>query len=531
MPGRVVIEQAIALPLWRTPFSDSKLDLTIRPSGFDRLIGSATASGGHMTRNQSSLVAKLTFVATLGGLLFGYDTAVISGAVSSIDANFIDPLHLSETARSSLSGWTVSSALLGCVIGAIVAGWISNAIGRKGGMLVAGALFLLSAIGSAYPELGLGPIGGMGPRALTPFVLYRILCGVGVGIASMLSPLYIAEIAPSRIRGRLVSFNQLSIVLGMLLVYFVNWAIASQGDETWIRTTGWRYMLSSEAVPALLFIALLLGVPDTPRWLVLKGRRDQALAVLTRLVGIDEARGTIAEIEATLVDRSQPSGTPLFAFGGLVIVAGILLSAFQQFVGINAVLYYAPLMFKNMGATTDTALWQTIIVGIANVVFTVVAILTVDRLGRKPLLIVGGLVMAAAMVSLGFLFQAKAVGIGALIAVVVYIAGFALSWGPVTWVLLSEMFPNAIKSKALAIAVAVQWIANLLVSWSFKVVDGNSTLNAAFNHGFAYWVYGGMSLLASAFVYFYVPETKRRTLEGIQQLWLRGRQPQPAAES
>jgi len=473
-----------------------------------------------MTQSNPSLVTGLTFVATLGGLLFGYDTAVISGAVSSIDANFIDPLHLSETARSSLSGWTVSCALFGCIIGAVVAGWVSNAIGRKGGMLVAGALFLLSAVGSAYPEIGLGPIGAMGSKALTPFIFYRILCGVGVGIASMLSPLYIAEIAPSRIRGRLVSFNQLSIVLGMLLVYFVNWAIASQGDDAWIRTTGWRLMLASEAVPALLFLVLLLLVPDTPRWLVMRGRSEKALAVLTRLVGKDEARATIAEIETTLVVRTAP----LFAFGSLVIVAGILLSVFQQFVGINAVLYYAPLMFKNMGATTDTALWQTIIVGLANVIFTLVAILTVDRLGRKPLLIGGGLMMAVAMITLGFLFQAKAVGIAALIAVVVYIAGFALSWGPVTWVLLSEMFPNSIKNKALAIAVAAQWIANLLVSWSFKVVDGNTTLNASFNHGFAYWIYGGMSVFAAAFVYFYVPETKRRTLEGIQNLWSAGEQ-------
>src|SRR6202167_1521976 len=360
-----------------------------------------------MTRSNKSLITGLTFVATLGGLLFGYDTAVISGAVSSIDANFIDPLHLSETARSSLSGWSVSSALFGCIIGAVIAGWVSNSIGRKGGMLVAGALFLLSAVGSAVPEIGLGPIGAMGPKALTPFIFYRILCGVGVGIASMLSPLYIAEIAPSRIRGRLVSFNQLSIVLGMLLVYLVNWAIASQGDDAWLKATGWRLMFASEAIPALLFLLLLLLVPDTPRWLVMKGRGDKAMAVLTRLVGIDEARATIAEIETTVVVRKHSTGVPLFAFGSLVIVAGILLSVFQQFVGINAVLYYAPLMFKNMGATADTALWQTIIVGLANVVFTVIAILTVDRLGRKPLLIGGGLVMAVAMITLGFLFPGK----------------------------------------------------------------------------------------------------------------------------
>ncbi|MGH8230329.1 MAG: MFS transporter, partial [Steroidobacteraceae bacterium] len=215
-----------------------------------------------MRRSNSSLVIGLTFVATLGGLLFGYDTAVISGAVSSIDANFIDPQHLSETARSTLSGWTVSSALLGCIIGALVAGWVGNAFGRKGGMLIAGALFLISALGSAYPEFGLGSVGSMGPKALTPFILYRILCGVGIGIASMLSPLYIAEIAPSQIRGRLVSFNQLSIVGGILLVYFVNWAIAAQGDEVWLHSTGWRLMLVSEAIPAVLFLGLLTLVPD-----------------------------------------------------------------------------------------------------------------------------------------------------------------------------------------------------------------------------------------------------------------------------
>jgi MFS transporter, SP family, xylose:H+ symportor len=476
-----------------------------------------------MTQDKPSLVIGLTFVATLGGLLFGYDTAVISGAVSSIDANFIEPLNLSETARGSLSGWTVSSALFGCILGAVVAGWVANRLGRKGGMLLASVLFLVSAFGSAYPEFGLGPIGALGPRALTPFICYRILCGVGVGIASMLSPLYIAEIAPSRMRGRLVSFNQLSIVLGMLLVYFVNWTIAAQGDDTWIKSTGWRLMLLSEAIPAALFMGLLLLVPDTPRWLVMKGRQAKALEILQRLGSHEEARSTVAEIEGSLRVGSSQVAPRLFAFGSLVIVAGIMLSVFQQFVGINAVLYYAPLMFKNMGATTDTALWQTIIVGLANVIFTVVAILTVDRLGRRPLLIIGALVMAVSMIALGFMFQAKAVGVGALVAVVLYIAGFALSWGPVTWVLLSEMFPNAIKNRALAIAVAAQWIANLFISWTFKILDGNSALNAAFNHGFAYWIYGAMSLLAAIFVYVYIPETKQRTLEGIQDLWSRVR--------
>ena len=217
-------------------------------------------------------------------------------------------------------------------------------------------------------------------------------------------------------------------------------------------------------------------------------------------------------------DRLEP-GTD--QFGSLVLVAGIMLSAFQQFVGINAVLYYAPLMFKNLGASTDSAMLQTVIVGAVNVLFTVVAIVTVDRLGRKPLLIIGGLVMGVAMIALGFQFQANASGTGPLLSALLYIAGFALSWGPVTWVMLSEMFPNSIKSRAMAIAVAAQWIANLFVSWSFKILIDNSTLNALFNHGFPYWVYGVMSFLAAGFVYLYVPETRQRTLEEIQNLWTR----------
>ena len=481
-----------------------------------------------MANSSTSLVTGVTFVATLGGLLFGYDTAVISGAVGSIDANFIDPQHLSETARSSLSGWTISSALFGCIIGAFLAGWVSNALGRKGGLMVAGGLFLVSALGSAYPEFGLGPIGGMGPQALTPFILYRILCGVGVGIASMLSPLYIAEISPSHIRGRLVSFNQLSIVLGMSVVYFVNWAIANQGDEAWIHATGWRLMLVSEAIPAVLFLILLTLVPDTPRWYVMKGHNDKALSILDRLVGETEARTTLAQIKTSLV-VPEDTGASLFSFGVLVIVAGILLSVFQQLVGINAVLYYAPLMFKNLGAGTNSAMLQTAIVGVANVLFTIIAIATVDRLGRKPLLIVGGLIMGVAMMVLGFQFQANATGTGPLVAAIVYIAGFALSWGPVTWVLLAEMFPNSIKGKAMSIAVAAQWAANLFVSWTFKILIDNSTLNALFNHGFAYWMYGLMSFLAAAFVFFYVPETKRRTLEEIQNLWTKGRVSESAA--
>ena len=482
--------------------------------------------GSDLSRGNPSLVIGLTFVATLGGLLFGYDTAVISGAVSSIDAYFINPLALTETARSSLSGWTISSALVGCFIGGLLAAWISTSLGRRGGLIVAAVMFLVGSIGSAVPELGFGPIGHMGPDALWPFIFYRIIGGVGVGVASMLSPLYIAEISPSAIRGRLVSFNQLAIVGGMLIVYFVNWYIAAQGDDAWLKGTGWRLMLASEALPALIFLGLLLMVPDTPRWFVMRGRTDEALAQLRRVTDEADAKSILADIQRTLAVRDAP----LFSFGVGVIVIGIMLSIFQQLVGINAVLYYAPLMFQNMGASTDVSMLQTVVVGAANTLFTVVAILSVDRLGRKPLLIIGALIMAVSMVVLGLLFNAHAVGFGALVAVVAYIGGFALSWGPVVWVLLSEIFPNSIKGWAMGIAVAAQWAANLLVSWTFKIMDGNSVLNALFNHGFAYWIYGGMSLLAALFVARYVPETKGRTLEAIQDLWGPGGGRAPAAQ-
>jgi len=460
----------------------------------------------------------LTLVAALGGLLFGYDTAVISGAVGSIDADFIAPLQLPETWRNTLSGLTISSALFGCVLGSAVAGALADRFGRKIGLMVAAVLFLFSALGSAVPELGLAPLGTTGLPALVAFNVYRLLCGAGIGIASMLSPLYIAEIAPRQHRGRLVSLYQMAIVIGIVGVYFVNWMIARGGDAAWLDRIGWRLMLGSEFVPALIFLLLLAKVPDTPRWLVLKGRDVQALQVLQRVCVQADADLILTEIRASLKLKTTQAAS-LLTYGWPVIGVGLALSIFQQLVGINAVLYYAPLMFRNLGAGNDSALLQTVIVGTANMLSTLIAIAWVDRLGRKPLLIAGAAAMAVTMLSLGFLFGLKSQGAIALALVVVYIIGFAMSWGPVVWVLLSEMFPGAIRGKAMAVAVAAQWIANLAVSWSFKVLDGNTFLNELFNHGFAYYVYGLMSILAGLFVWRFVPETAGRSLEAIQDVW------------
>ncbi|MGA7521471.1 MAG: D-xylose transporter XylE [Acidobacteriaceae bacterium] len=467
----------------------------------------------------------LTLIATLGGLLFGYDTAVINGAVDSLKAYFIDPrfANLSNPAQanaaSSLLGFVVSSALIGCVIGGLTGGWVSTHIGRKRGLVIAAVLFLISALGASAPEFPFAPIGHGGPQFLWNFVGYRILGGIGVGLASMLSPMYIAEIAPPRVRGSLVSWNQFAIVFGMLLIYFVNYGISRSGSgNAWLNTIGWRYMFLSGTIPASLFLLLLFFVPETPRYLMMRGNEPAARQVLARLVTREEGEKEIADIRASL---DQHLSGALFSFGGFLILSGILLSIFQQFVGINVVLYYATDIFKGMGMSTNGALLETIIVGAVNMTFTIVAILTVDRFGRRLLQIVGALVMAASMISLGMELWLGGKGLGALICMLIYTAGFAMSWGPVTWVLLSEIFPNQIRGKAMALAVAAQWVANYLVSWTFPILNNNPFLVKHFNHGFAYWIYGGMSILAALFVWRNVPETKGRTLEQMEAIWHR----------
>jgi SP family xylose:H+ symportor-like MFS transporter len=457
-----------------------------------------------------------TLIAALGGLLFGYDTAVISGAVSAIDVNFIKPQNLGATEAASLLGFAVGSALLGTVLGSAVAGVFAARIGRKMTMVIAAVMFAVSAIGSAYPELIIGAVGEMGPAALWPFILYRIIGGVGIGLASVVCPMYIAEIAPRHLRGRLVSLNQFAIVTGIFGVYFVNYYIASLGDTEWVNATGWRWMLLSEVVFAIAFLLLLFVTPESPRWLVSKGRLEEARGVLGRFNPPAEVGAVLDDIRASL---AKAPSAPVFSFGVLVIVVGVMLSVFQQFVGINAVLYYAPEIFKNMGASSNAAFMQTVIVGGVNFIFTLIAYVTVDRYGRKPLLLWGALIMAASMLALGTFFYNQSLGLPALAAMLIYVAGFALSWGPVVWVLLSEMFPNSIRNAALPIAVAAQWISNYVVTWSFSVMNGNPWLIETFHNGFAYWFYGVMSVLAALFVWRFVPETKQKSLEELESLW------------
>ena len=459
-----------------------------------------------MKERNTIYIVVITLVATLGGLLFGYDTAVISGAEESIQTYLIDSLGL----NALVHGATISSALIGCIIGGSISGILASKMGRKKTLLLAAMLFFLSALGSGNPEFLFFTKNTPTLGVLYMFNFYRIIGGIGVGLASAVSPMYISEIAPADIRGRLVSLNQFAIIFGMLVVYFVNWGIANGKPLEWINSIGWRRMFTSEAIPAGLFATLLFVVPETPRYLALKNQDEKALKILTRINGATYAKQIFQDIKNSV----GKSSAKLFSYGKLVIVIGILLSVFQQFVGINVALYYAPRIFESMGAGKDASLLQTVVMGLVNVIFTVVAILTVDRWGRKPLLMVGSVGMAFGMFAIGTLAFLKVIGISTLVFIIIYTASFMMSWGPICWVYISELFPNKIRGKAVAVAVAAQWAANYFISSTYPAM-------MEFSGGLTYCFYGLMSILSFIFVWKLVPETKGKTLEEMETLWHR----------
>lgn len=476
-------------------------------------------------KSNNTYIFALTLVATLGGLLFGYDTAVISGTVESLRKFFIEPQGLPLDQANALEGFVVSSALIGCILGASFAGWISQRYGRKPTLILAAILFLLSAIGSAWPELFIGRPGSGDHTFMYAFVAYRILGGIGVGLASMVSPMYIAEVAPADRRGNLVAWNQFAIIFGMLVVYFVNYLImgdhqnpiilkdaagvlsVSAESDMWTVQEGWRYMFGSEAFPAALFGMLLFFVPKTPRYLVLVQQEEKAYSILEKINGKNKAKEILNDIKATAQEKTEK----LFTYGVTVIVIGILLSVFQQAIGINAVLYYAPRIFENAGAEGG-GMMQTVIMGIVNIIFTLVAIFTVDRFGRKPLLIIGSIGMAVGAFAVAMCDSMAIKGVLPVLSIIVYAAFFMMSWGPICWVLISEIFPNTIRGKAVAIAVAFQWIFNYIVSSTFPALYDFSPM-------FAYSLYGIICVAAAIFVWRWVPETKGKTLEDMSKLW------------
>jgi len=467
----------------------------------DKTEARLTASEGTTGKGSTAYVARLAIVAALGGLLFGYDTAVISGAIGFLQTRFgLDAV---------MKGFAASSALIGCILGAAVAGTLSDRVGRKKVLVVSAVLFAVSAVGSAIP------------RNLTEFVIARILGGVGVGMASVLSPLYIAEISPARVRGRLVSVNQFAIVFGILIVYFVNYFIADLGDESWNVQQGWRWMFGSEALPAVVFLGLLFFVPESPRWLTKQGRSEEALAILTRVGGRQHAQQEVADIKDAIAHETGSVTQLLMPGMKIVLVIGVALAVLQQVTGINVFMYYGPELFKSIAGTEmNIALLQTVVVGAVNLTFTVVAIWTVDRLGRRPLMLVGFAGMGVSLFGFSLAAYYGRTDTWVLACVLGYIASFALSVGPVTWVILSEIFPTRIRGRAMAIATVCLWMANYVVSQTFPMMDESEWLIARFNLAFPFCVYGALCVVSIMFVAWFVPETKGKSLEQIEKGWM-----------
>ena len=485
-----------------------------------------------MIQNQNGSKAYLisiVMVAVLGGLLFGYDTAVISGAEKGLQAFFSNAGDFKYT--DAMHGFTSSSALIGCIIGSALSGILATRLGRKRSLFLAGVLFFISALGSMEPEFMFFEKGHPQFSLLVMFNIYRVIGGIGVGLASAICPMYIGEVAPSNIRGMLVSWNQFAIIFGQLVVYFVNFFIlgdhiqplveemgkglaAINPNAQWTVTTGWRYMFGSEAVPAGLFALLICLVPETPRYLVMINRDERALDILSRINGSSKAEQILKDIKETITVKTEK----LFTYGWLCIFVGIMLSVFQQAVGINAVLYYAPRIFGDMGM--DNPMMFTVFMGIVNILFTLVAVFTVEKWGRKPLLIWGSLGMALGAFGVAISFGHAGLEFVTAASIMVYSASFMFSWGPITWVLIAEIFPNTIRGGAVAIAVAFQWIFNFIVSSSFvPMFNMHLTEGDDFGHWFTYGLYGIICVLAALFVWRLVPETKGKTLEDMTRLW------------
>lgn len=456
--------------------------------------------------NKKAFLLLITAISALGGLLFGYDTGVINGAQFYLSKYF----ELDAT----LKGWVVGSALLGCFVGAIVAGPLSIKIGRKWSLIISAVLFSISAWGSGLPEIL--------PETVTMLVVFRIIGGLGIGIASMNAPMYIAEIAPSNIRGKMVTYYQLAIVVGFFVVFLATYFIGNSLTEAQNLQFGWRRMFWSELVPSLLFLALLFFVPKSPRWLAIKGDDDAALSILNKVHGEEQAQNEIKEIKASLKKQEQKAKVNYFSKAILaIIIIGTALSVLQQFTGINAVLYYGADIFeKALGFGKEDVLAQQILLAFVNLIFTFVAMYTVDKYGRKPLLYVGSVGMIVGFLLLGVSLQQNAVGLVSLIGVLVFIGSFALSMGPVVWVILSEMFPNKIRSVAMSVAVAAQWAANYLVSQTFPMVmESDANNSAPWNGSMPYFIFIAFILVIIFLTYKFIPETKGKSLEEIEEFW------------
>ncbi len=470
-------------------------------------VGDDSTAVDYEESEHSGRVVRIASVAALGGLLFGYDSAVINGAVSAIQDEF-------QISNNTL-GWAVGSALLGAALGAVTAGRLADRIGRLAVMKIAALLFLISAIGTGLAT------------GVWMIFLFRIIGGIGVGVASVIAPAYIAETSPPRIRGRLGSLQQLAIVTGIFVSLAIDYLLAELAggsrEELWLGLEAWRWMFIMMALPAILYGALAFTIPESPRYLVAKFRIPEARRVLTLLLGEKNLELTITRIQESLKAEKPPSWRDLRKpTGGIygIVWVGVGLSVFQQFVGINVIFYYSNVLWEAVGFDESQAFVITVITSITNIVTTLIAIALIDKIGRKPLLLIGSTGMAVTLATMAIIFATAPVvddkpqlgdvaGPLALVAANLFVVAFGMSWGPVVWVLLGEMFPNRIRAAALGIAASAQWVSNFLITWTFPELR---------NHlGAAYGFYAICAFLSFLFVWRWVEETKGKHLEDMHQ--------------
>lgn len=465
-------------------------------------VGPSSAATARAARYNYGYIWTISLVAALGGLLFGYDWVVIGGAKPFFERYFA---LQSDAAR----GWANSCALLGCLVGALTAGALADRLGRKRLLLLAAALFTVTSLGNALAG------------SFSVFVFWRMLGGVAIGLASNLSPLYIAEVAPAAMRGRLVSINQLTIVLGVVGAQFVNWWIvrdlpAGANEQfmaqSWYVSAGWRWMFGLTAAPAVVFFLGMLAVPESPRWLAGRGANERARAVLSGVGGEAYAAAALAEIQATLVGETQKVDLRELVRAPLakVLLLGVGLAVFQQWCGINVIFNYAEEIFRAAGYDISDVLKNIAWTGSVNLAFTLVALGVVDRLGRRPLMLFGAASLAVVYVALGGCFHAGVQGLPTLALVLAAISCYAMSLAPVTWVVIAEIFPNRMRGAAMSIAVAALWIACFLLTYTFPLL--NRRLGAAGT----FWLYAAVCAAGFVFIWKMLPETKGKTLEQIE---------------
>ena len=446
----------------------------------------------------------ISVVAAMGGLLFGWDWVVIGGAKPFFQRYF-------ELTTEAQIGWANSCALIGCLFGSLMAGALSDKFGRKRLLMLAALLFVVTSLGNALAN------------NFTIFIAWRILGGVGIGLASGLSPMYISEVAPAQMRGKLVSINQLTIVVGILLAQVINWWLvrnlpAGATDEfiknSWFGQSGWRWMFGLTAVPSLLFLFGMFFVPESPRWLAKNGKSEQANSILKKIGGAAYATAAVSEINTTLSkEQSQQVRFADLLQPGLrkVLVLGVVLAVFQQWCGINVIFNYAEEIFRGAGYDISSVLSNIAWTGSVNMAFTFVALGTVDRLGRRPLMLFGAAGLAVIYGTMGLCYANAVQGLPVLLLVLAAIACYSMSLAPVTWVVISEIFPNRIRGAAMSVAVSALWIACFILTFTFPI------LNKQLGSSGTFWLYGAICVLGFVFIFLKLPETKAKTLEQLEK--------------